>query len=191
MRLEVLRGEALHARLDDVARLRCAVFREWPYLYDGDPDYERRYLSAFAAGEGVCVAAFDADAMVGAATAMPLTGEHAAFAEPFEAAGHDVGEWFYLAESVLLPAFRGRGVGVRFFEERERAGRERGFERFCFCAVERPVDHPARPEGYVALDGFWRRRGYRPMEGVTASFDWREIGAAEETPHVMQFWERA
>ena len=34
--LETLSGAALLPCLDDVARLRIAVFRDWPYLYDGD-----------------------------------------------------------------------------------------------------------------------------------------------------------
>ena len=37
----VLTGDDLAAALPDVARLRIDVFRDWPYLYDGDADYER------------------------------------------------------------------------------------------------------------------------------------------------------
>ena len=43
--LRSLTGVDLDSALDDVAALRIAVFRDWPYLYDGDPDYERRYLA--------------------------------------------------------------------------------------------------------------------------------------------------
>ena len=35
--------------LEDVAHLRIAVFREFPYLYDGDPGYEARYLQVVGA----------------------------------------------------------------------------------------------------------------------------------------------
>ena len=35
VRIETLTGAALTEALDDVARLRIAVFRDWPYLYDG------------------------------------------------------------------------------------------------------------------------------------------------------------
>ena len=35
-----LTGEALGAALDDVARLRIEVFRAFPYLYDGDAEYD-------------------------------------------------------------------------------------------------------------------------------------------------------
>lgn len=43
-----LTGPALEAALDDVARLRIAVFRDWPYLYDGTLEYERAYLATCA-----------------------------------------------------------------------------------------------------------------------------------------------
>ena len=189
LRVVLLQGERLRARLADVARLRIEVFREWPYLYDGDADYERRYLSTFAAAEGATViAALDHDRMVGAATASPLRHHHADFAAPFEAAGHDVDAWFYLAESVLLPDYRGRGVGVRFFEEREAAAREQGFERTCFCAIARDADHPRRPQGATSLESFWRKRGYAPLEGVVASFAWKEVARNGEVDHKMRFW---
>ena len=40
------RSEAETA-FDDLARLRIEVFRDFPYLYEGDLDYERQYLSTF------------------------------------------------------------------------------------------------------------------------------------------------
>jgi len=189
--LRTLSGEALAERLDDLAGLRITVFHEWPYLYDGDADYERRYLSKFAASEGaVVIGAFDGEMLVGAATAAPLADHFDEFAAPFVKAGLKPERYFYFGESVLLPAYRGRGIGVRFFEEREAAARRGGFDRVVFCGVIRPDDHPSRPADYVPLDGFWRNRGYRPMPGMTCTFSWRDIGEAKETSKPMQFWTR-
>ncbi len=183
-------GEAA-AGLDALAQLRIEVFRAFPYLYDGDLDYERRYLAAYAEGEGaVIIGAFDGDRLVGAATGSPLAGHHAEFARPFAAHGLDIGDFFYFGESVLLPACRGRGIGHRFFEEREEAARAQGFAKATFCAVERPPDHPARPPDYAPLDSFWERRGYWKVPGLKASFSWRDIGEAEESEKPMQFWAR-
>ena len=196
IRVSRLEGDGLRARLDDVAALRVEVFRAWPYLYSGDRAYEKRYLATLAGAEGaVVVAAFDTsvprrDRTVGVATASPLRHHHAEFAAPFSRAGLDVSEWFYLAESVLLKEYRGQGLGVRFFHEREAAAREQGYGKCCFCAVARDGDHPRRPPGYVPLDAFWRNRGYAPLDGVTATFHWREVGGAQEVPHEMQFWGR-
>ncbi|MEQ8482255.1 MAG: GNAT family N-acetyltransferase [Hoeflea sp.] len=188
----VLGGGDLEAALDDLARLRIAVFADWPYLYDGDLGYERRYLGAFAASPGaVIVAARAPDGqMVGAATAAPLCDHADEFAEPFARAGLDPRDYFYLAESVLLPAWRGRGAGRIFFEMREQAGQAQGFARAVFASVIRPADHPARPDGYVSLDQFWRRLGYRPVEGLKANFSWRDKGEAGESVKALQVWGR-
>ena len=41
-------GIAVDPWLDALAELRIAVFRDYPYLYDGDLNYERRYLDRYA-----------------------------------------------------------------------------------------------------------------------------------------------
>lgn len=192
LRVESLSGEALLGALPALAALRIEVFRAFPYLYDGDLEYERGYLASYAQAPGaVVVGAFDGARLVGAATAAPLSGEKTEWTDPLAAAGIDVPRTFYCGESVLLPAYRGRGVGHAFFDHREAAARAQGMTYCCFCAVIRPEDHPARPEGYRPLDGFWRARGYAPIDGVTAAFSWREVGRSEESEHRLQYWGRA
>ncbi len=186
-----LTGPDLVAALDDLARLRITVFHEWPYLYEGDFDYERKYLAKFAASEGaVIIGAYDGDRLVGAATAAPLADHFDDFAGPFESRGLKAEDFFYFGESVLLPEYRGQGIGVRFFTDREAAARAEGFDRVVFCGVIRPQDHPRRPADYVPLDGFWRNRGYEKMDGVVCDFPWRDIGDSAETRKPMQFWTR-
>ena len=189
-----LTGDALRTALPDLARLRIEVFRDWPYLYDGSYDYEREYLSNLAASDGgVIVVARDGDRIVGAATAAPLAGGHAdEFAVPLADKGYDTSSVFYLGESVLLRAYRGRGIGVRFFEHREARARELGaFSHAVFCSVVRPADHPARVPGYVPLDAFWKKRGYHPVPGLVGSFSWLDLGEAQETAKPMQYWMKA
>lgn len=185
-----LTGAALDAVLPDLARLRIEVFRAFPYLYDGDTAYETRYLKPYRdSPQAVVAVARDGDAVVGAATAMPLSahGDASQITGPLP----PVDQVFYCAESVLLPAYRGQGVGHAFFDIREAAARAQGFRYALFCGVVRPKDHPARPRGYRPLDGFWRGRGYAPVEGALARFSWRDIGAGQETEKPLQAWMRA
>lgn len=190
--VDTLTGAALRAALPELAALRIEVFRAYPYLYDGDLDYERGYLATYAEAPGaVVVGAYDGDRLVGAATGAPLSGEKGAWTEPLAARGLDLETVFYCGESVLSPAYRGRGVGHAFFDHREAAARAQGLRYACFCSVIRPEDHPARPEGYRPLDGFWRKRGYAPIEGAVAQFFWKEVDHAEETEHRLQYWGRA
>jgi len=186
-----LSRQEAEAAFDDLARLRIEVFRDFPYLYKGDVDYERRYLATYMASPGaVIVGAFDGAELVGAATASRLADHFGEFAQPFAARGLDPAEFFYFGESVLRKRYRGRGVGVRFFEEREKAAREAGFSRCVFCAVVRPAGHPARPADYTPLDAFWAKRGYARIEGLVTGFSWRDVGEAEETVKPMEFWEK-
>lgn len=176
--------------IDDLARLRIGVFRDWPYLYDGDLEYERRYLSDYAKCDGIVISAYEGGRMVGAATGMPLIAHADDFRAAFAGTGIDFNDVFYCAESVLLPQCRGQGAGHAFLDRREAHARRLGFAHVAFCAVIRPQDHPARPDGYRPLDGFWRARGYAPLDGVIAHFSWRDIGDAEETEKPLQFWMR-
>lgn len=187
-----LTAQGIEAALPQLGRLRIRVFRDWPYLYEGSEAYESDYLRAFAAApDAVLVAAFDGDTIVGAATASPMAAQEPAVRAPFETRGDDVDRIFYFGESVLLPEYRGRGIGHAFFDAREAQARRCGASHASFCAVVRPDDHPLRPRDYRPLDTFWRKRGYAPVPGLTASFDWRDIDQPGETAHPMQFWMRA
>ena len=186
-----LTDAALDAALDDVARLRIAVFRAFPYLYDGDIAYERRYLQPYRdSPQAIVVGAFDGGRLVGAATGAPLEDHAGDFAAAFDGTGLRLQDIFYCAESVLLPDYRGQGIGHRFFDLREAHARALGRRHATFCGVVRPDDHPARPAGYRRLDAFWRKRGYAPLPGVVAQFAWRDVGADAETRKPLQFWMR-
>jgi len=189
--IRVLRREEIPAIIAALADLRITIFREFPYLYDGDVDYERRYLRAYEASDrAVIVGAFDAGRLIGAATGTPLADHHDAFAGAMDGSGLDPATVFYCAESVLLPDYRGRGIGHVFFDEREAHAKRLGFTHCCFCAVVRADNHPDRPMDYSPLDRFWNRRGYAKLDGGTTLFDWKDIGALEETGKTMQFWLR-
>ncbi|WP_299504641.1 GNAT family N-acetyltransferase [uncultured Roseobacter sp.] len=186
-----LTGDALKNVLADVAALRIEVFRDWPYLYDGDAAYEQAYLSHYVESAGaLVVGAFDGARLVGAATGAPLTDHADDFANAFAGTGVALSEVFYCAESVLLPAYRGQGVGHAFFDAREAHAQAFGYPKVCFCSVIRPEDHPERPVDYRPLDRFWRKRGYAPLPDVIASFSWKDVGEIEETAKPLQFWMR-
>jgi len=184
-----LNGDALRAAIPDLARLRCAVFAQWPYLYQGDPTYESDYLRDFAQAPGaVLIAARDGDDIVGIATASPMSGQKAEYQAKFIERGMDVSTLYYFGESVLLPDYRGQGLGHAFFDSREAQARLHGATAATFCGVIRPQDHPARPAGYAPLDSFWRKRGYEMVPGLISTFSWRDIGDEAQSEKPMQYW---
>lgn len=189
LRFETLTGAALDKALDDVARLRIEVFRDWPYLYDGNLAYEQDYLQSYRNNPmAILVAAFDGEHLVGASTGTPLADHADDFSKAFEGSDIDLSRVFYCAESVLLREYRGRGAGHDFFDTRETHARDMGFEKSAFCAVVRPQEHPLRPESYVPLDGFWSKRKYAKLPGVLAEFRWKDIDQPSATTKSLQFW---
>lgn len=191
-RVRVLPRDEVAARIDDLARLRIAVFREWPYLYDGDLDYEREYLETYVdSPSSVLVVAEDAGRVVGASTGVPLADEDEAFRAPYAAAGIDPDRVFYFGESVLLPEYRGRGIGHLFFDAREAHAAALGrFRWTSFCAVVRSGDDPRRPPGYRPLDAFWSARGYQRRADIVTTIAWKEIGEAVATDQPLVAWLR-
>jgi GNAT superfamily N-acetyltransferase len=183
-------GPALEQFIPELARLRIEVFRDFPYLYDGDIDYEKKYLQTYIdCPASVIVIAFDGDKVVGASTAIPMKYETDELKKPFIANGYKLDDVFYCSESVLNKNYRGLGIGVRFFEQREAHAEDLGgFKHICFCCVERPVDHPRRPVDYMPLDKFWTKRGYVKHPELRTAYIWKDLDDENETPKPMTFW---
>ncbi len=191
IRVAPLDPAAIVRHLDALAALRIQVFAAYPYLYDGDVAYEARYLQTYVDSDAaIVVGAFDGERLVGAATGTPLEDHMDGFGDALRDQPLRAEDVFYCAESVLLPEYRGHGIGHRFFDLREAHARTLGRRHSLFCSVIRPVDHPDRPGDYRPLDGFWSKRGYRPLPGAVARFHWKDHREDEETEKGLQVWVR-
>jgi len=190
IRIERKSGVVLSQYIPELARLRIEVFRDFPYLYDGDYDYEKKYLQTYIdTPESVIVLAFDRDKVVGASTALPMKYETDQLKQPFLDHGYNLDDVFYCSESVLNKDYRGLGLGVRFFEQREVHAKDLGgFKFITFCCVERPLDHPRRPANYVPLDQFWNKRGYFKHPELKTTYTWKDLDDTVESPKPMTFW---
>lgn len=183
-------GPELGPYLSDLARLRITVFRDFPYLYDGTIEYEEKYLKTYLnSAESIAILALDGDAVVGASTGLPMEHETEEFQKPFVEHGYDPAKIFYCGESVLLKAYRGKGIYKAFFLGREGQARKLGrFDWCAFCCVQRPVDHPLRPADYVPLDAVWSKFGYVQHPELTTHYTWKDVDQPEETAKTMVFW---
>jgi GNAT superfamily N-acetyltransferase len=184
------RGSGIESVFNDLAALRIAVFRDYPYLYEGSFEYEKEYLKTYAeSGRSFLFAVYDGRQMVGATTCIPLKDETAAVRKPFEDAGFAVDTIFYFGESILLPEYRGLGLGHRFFDEREAHALSFGsYKSTCLCAVDRGEHHPAQPKTYRPNDIFWQKRGYIKEPSLQSSMDWPDIGETTSSAKNMIFW---
>jgi GNAT superfamily N-acetyltransferase len=189
---KVTTGSDVNEIIDDLAQLRITVFHDFPYLYEGSYAYEKEYLKIYSnSRKSFIFSVYDAGKMVGASTCIPLADETEEVQNPFREAFIDVDTVFYFGESILLPAYRGAGLGHRFFDEREaHAASFNTFSLTAFCAVERSEAHPAKPDAYRPNDVFWLKRGYTKNENLQALMEWPDLGEAESSTKKMIFWTR-
>ncbi|MCS5707929.1 GNAT family acetyltransferase [Candidatus Berkiella cookevillensis] len=184
-----LKGKQIKDVIDDVANLRLTVFKEYPYLYDGNMEYEKKYLNTYIESEeSVLIVVKDAGKIVGASTAVPLEFETPECQKPFLENHLPLRDIFYFGESVLLPAYRKRGVYRHFFDNREKTAQNYGSKLVAFCSVVRDKADKRQPKDYSPLDIVWRHFGYERHPELVAHYEWKEVGVPKPTLKPMMFW---
>lgn len=180
--------EQIGELIPQIARLRIEVFAEYPFLYDGDNEYEERYLQKFLRmEEAIVIAAYDGGNLIGISTGYPLLYESKHLQEVISSSGRHLSEYFCFGESVVKKPYRGQGIGKKFFHERELHVRALGHYKY-ICFYTRPLDDIRQPSDYRPLAAFWNSRGFMEHPELIWQISYREIGEAEETPKNMVFW---
>ncbi len=190
IRVQSFPGKEAEPHLEDLARLRIEVFREFPYLYDGAMEYEQTYIQTYMdTSNSILILAFDGEEVIGASTGIPIEQEADNIKAPWLEKGFDLSQIFYYGESVLKKAYRGQGIGSAFFREREAWVQilDR-FKLITFCAVVRPDNHPRRPADYVPHHAFWKKEGFQPTQNLTCEISWQDLDEDAESPKSLLFW---
>jgi GNAT superfamily N-acetyltransferase len=185
-----LQGQEGREYLLPLAELRLKVFSEFPYLYEGSLEYEKNYLETYFKAQHSFIFLIEENKkIIGATTGILADEEEESFKKPFVDYGLDPEKVFYFGESILMPEFRGKGLGKVFFEEREKFARTLPLvEVISFCAVERSSNHPLRPISYRPLDDFWAMMGFKKESGLITEYDWKDIDQVKSSKKRMQYW---
>lgn len=189
IKIKCLKGKEILPYILDLAKLRIDIFKDYPYLYVGDMDYETKYLKAFVeCPESILVVVFDNEKVVGTSSAIPLKFETLEFQQPFLDKGIDINTIFYFGESLLRPEYRGKNIYRQFFRFREKAAKKYGSKITAFMSMERPHNDPRKPKDYVALDEVWKRFGYTRHPELCMYYEWKEIGEDSPSKKPLIFW---
>ena len=95
---------------------------------------------------------------------------------------------FYLSEILLLPAYRGQGIGYKMFKELEnRVIHSNLYQYIYFVSIIRSENHPQRPVEYKSADRLWEQNGYQ-KNGAVCTLKWKEIGEDVESNKDLAVW---
>ena len=183
-------GAEIADHIEELGQLRIKVFSEWPYLYDGDLEYEKKYLKTYSQAKNSFVfMIFDNDTLVGATTAIALSEETAEFQKPFVEGNIPISEVVYFGESILLKEYRGQGFGKTFMQERILFAKSiSGIKHVAFCAVQRDSNDSRKPIDAKPLDEFWRSMGFTQQQNMFGEYEWKDIGEYKPSKKKLLFW---
>ena len=190
MEVHLYTGAEIGAFIEPLGRYRIEIFREFPYLYDGDMDYERHYLSRYLQSDkSFLLLGQDASGIACACTGIPLEHETDAFKAPFVDHGSSVADKFYLGEIMIRKDLRGQGWGTRVMNLALRTiASAQQYQYVVLCTVIRPQHHPLKPANYTFNDNLWHHAGFSKLAGYQALFPWKDLGDTHETMKPMSFW---
>lgn len=184
---EVARGARIGGYIERLGRFRIEVFREYPYLYDGEMEYERKYLGRYAARpNSFLIFCEDANGFVAACTGICMDGAGEEFCEIFSQ--EDTSEICYIGEVMIKEGYRGQGLGSKLLSKAMKLIKEGGYKKAVLCAVDRDEKRHLRPKDYVAPDNLWLKFGFKKLSDKKIYYDWRDIGETCETQKRMSVW---
>ena len=187
--IRLLKGKEIQRHLPNVANLRLRVFKEYPYLLDGDLKEALEYLSLYAtAKSSLLVTATSNNELVGTVAGVPLNATAAIIQKTFVDNHQNLEQWFYIDEIVIAPQWRNRGLSRVFLHALEDHAKESGYRFTTFCVIRRPPTHPLRPRGFVPLNESFAESGYERLPDLALELNWVDIGDGRPSAKKMDFW---
>ena len=171
-----------------LAELRISIFREYPYLYDGDMEYEKHYLQKFSTGKDACIIlAFFKQKVVGALSGLALSAEDESVYKVW-LTFPEFNHVYYLSEILIEKSFRKLGLGNQMFDLMHEWVSSHFYTFSVLATVIRPDNHSLRPTDYRTLDHFWQNKGYRQIPDKKCFLSLKEIDQEVDTQNELSFW---
>lgn len=190
IQIETFQGKEVIPHLKQLAMLRLAFYREYPYLYEGDLCEEEKYLQLYSQSEqSVLTLAKSGDNIIGVLTGVPLEESSEAICALFSDNGVSPKSVFYLGEIVTAPEYQESDVQQMLYERFEEVviGLKH-FDTIAVCEVER--DDLAVPRSGFSAEVDWDNRGFLRHPELATFYTWRDIGQSELSDHRMVFWNK-
>jgi len=192
--IQTYSGESLAVEIGALADFRLRYFREFPYLYVGTKEGERKHIAEYITNPTArLIITRDAEKIVGVAIGTMLFTETEILrqaGEPLRQLGIVPEQCYYFGEMIIVPEERSKGTGKQMLKALKNAGQEQGAIRFCFLSVARESNDVRRPAGYVDSDMIFRKFGFEKID-VFVTFEWKTVqsdGSIEKVANRLDLW---
>ncbi|MFA8450044.1 MAG: GNAT family N-acetyltransferase [Bacteroidales bacterium] len=189
--IDFLKKEQIKEVIPFLSKLRIKIFKEYPYLYDGDLEYEKEYLNTYANSKNAFVISLSLNnRIIGACTAIPLLEEVDEFKTPLTKENYKIEELFYIGEIILEKEFRNCGKGKELMQTAITYIKNNypKYKKIIICTVNRDNNSYPIPNEYKDLKYLWEKFNFKKLERPIAYFSWKEINETEESLKPMNFW---
>lgn len=189
LKIETYQGPEIAPYTQQIVKLVDTIYRQYPYLYNGDDAGYIDYLDSYARSKNAIIClVFDGNKIVGIAAGMPMTEAREIYWEPLKKHGYDLNTLFYQGEFGLLPAYHNQGVEEAMFHKVEEFVRKGPYKSIAFWEVESSTSPSQRPENYLPSDPFWKRLGFIRYSELNFNMFWTNINEKKESPHLAVYW---
>jgi len=193
---KVITGHEIEEYVEHIAGFRLENFQEFPYLYKGDLESERRYVQDYSKhDDSLLVLVFSGKDLVAISTCLPLkalANELKEIRDKVFDSGRKYKDYFYFAETIISKKFRGQGIVSKILKLQESLARDWGYKYACFITVIRSANDPMRPKNYKDIDPMLEAKGYRKTD-LDVIINWPVIQPDDsivDQPNHLAFWEK-
>lgn len=192
--IKLLTNQEVTPLLPFVASLRINVFREYPYLYDGNFKEEMDDLEHCAQLPHNAIAiAYHKNTPIGFLYGIPLVEFQSHFENPvidlFKEKNLQPETCYYFADVIILPEHRGNHLTKKLFDVLEAYAQENGYSSASFITENHEV-HPLKPVDYKSLAPLWTYLQYKKT-GLQSEGSWQTHqpdGSIKKQKHLADIW---
>jgi hypothetical protein len=193
MELKVNVGENMLPLIPFLSKTRLDFFKEYPYLYIGNSEYETSYIESYAKGKDAMFVTIEENGNTyGIASGISFSSEFKIINNATSQLNKliDINLCAYLGELIIFPQMRGKGYSRKILKIQEDFYRNLGYKHTCFLTVIRTVNHPLKPTNYVDSTLFWEPIQYKKTT-ITTIFNWPTLqpnGEVIDQENELVFW---
>jgi len=178
LEFKTYQGKEIEAFIDKIGQIRLDAFKEFPYLYKGDLDYERAYLSEYTKHEkSLLILVYSFNEIVGFITGAAIDSKLSITEDAFKlfkSKGLSPSSFYYIGEIIVLKEYRSFDLSSKLLKEVEDFALAQGYSSTCFLTVVREDDHPLKPKDYKDTAKLWEFHKYKRMNLYT-KYKWTTI----------------